>query len=336
MAMIDWVTALLPCNHNPAVLRSGSYVKIDQAGNIEYVKELSLGVVGSYDACLYVSSSTDHTIQIFGNPAKFLQGHNVFGPSDLLYLVAKTFAALCARPELELSPTPEQLQAIDNGDYRVLRVDVNCSYLLDGPASCRAFVRALGTNASLRHRGAGQLKGDTAYFGLGSSHGGLRCYYKGDEVLAKGHQIHADLQIPELMDFASKAVRFERFMYSKMLKRLGLDWAANWTDSTPSVLLSEYLQGLQLPDNMPLSDEVLNTLPLRLKGVYAMWAAGHDLRAQMSSSAFYRWRRQMLAYGVDLLIVQNPEKSNVVPMVRLLEARPAEIPQWAYDRGLVA
>jgi II/X family phage/plasmid replication protein len=102
------------------------------------------------------------------------------------------------------------------------------------------------------------------------------------------------------------------------------------------VLLSEYLQGLQLPDNMPLSDEVLNTLPLRLKGVYAMWAAGHDLRAQMSSSAFYRWRRQMLAYGVDLLIVQNPENSNVVPMVRLLEARPAEIPQWAYDRGLVA
>lgn len=336
MAMIDWVTALLPCNHNPAVLRSGSHVKIDQAGNIEYVKELSLGVVGSYDACLYVSSSTDHTIQIFGNPAKFLQGHNVFGPSDLLYLVAKTFAALCARPELELSPTPEQLQAIDNGDYRVLRVDVNCTYLLDGPASCRAFVRALGTNASLRHRGAGQLKGDTAYFGLGSSHGGLRCYYKGDEVLAKGHQIHADLQIPELMDFASKAVRFERFMYSKMLKRLGLDWAANWTDSTPSVLLSDYLQGLQLPDNMPVPDDILQNLKPGLRSAYVLWKDGVDLRQVYSKAQFYRYRRDLLAYGIDVLIVQDSQRTNVVPMVRLLEARPAEIPQWAYDRGLVA
>jgi II/X family phage/plasmid replication protein len=334
--MVDWVTADLPSGHDPEILRSGTHLRISQHGEIEYVKHLSLEVKGSFDSGIYLSSQTDRTIRIFGNPAKFLQGHNIFGPHDLLYLVSKTFKKLCSNPELGLKPSDSDLKRIDQGDYRLFRVDVNETWLLDSPADCRSFVRALGKNATLKHRGAGQLKSDTAYFGLGSSHGGLRCYYKGDEISAKGHRIHPDLQIPELMEFASKAVRFERFMYSKMLKSLRLEYARDWTADTPKVLLFKYLNDLELPDNMPIPDEKLNAMPLRLKGVYSLWLAGHDLRTQMSSSAFYRWRKQLLAYGIDISLVQEGITSNIVPMIRILEAVPAEIPQWAYDKGLVA
>ncbi|WP_410204808.1 phage/plasmid replication protein [Acinetobacter baumannii] len=30
------------------------------------------------------------------------------------------------------------------------------------------------------------------------------------------------------------------------------------------------------------------------------------------------------------------EKSNVIPLIRVLEAKPVGIPDWAYEKGLVA
>jgi II/X family phage/plasmid replication protein len=60
------------------------------------------------------------------------------------------------------------------------------------------------------------------------------------------------------------------------------------------------------------------------------------LRAQMTKPTFYRYRKVFLAYGIDIALVQESTKSNVIPLVRYLEATPADIPQWAYDKGLVA
>ena len=45
-----------------------------------------LSVKGSHDSNITIRSHTDNTIEISGNPAKFLQGHNVFGTNDLKYL----------------------------------------------------------------------------------------------------------------------------------------------------------------------------------------------------------------------------------------------------------
>jgi II/X family phage/plasmid replication protein len=45
----------------------------------------------------------------------------------------------------------------------------------------------------------------------------------------------------------------------------------------------------------------------------------------------------MLPFGVDISLVQETErKSNVIPLIRYLEAIPAGIPDWAYELGLVA
>jgi II/X family phage/plasmid replication protein len=56
----------------------------------------------------------------------------------------------------------------------------------------------------------------------------------------------------------------------------------------------------------------------------------------MTKPTFYRYRKVFLAYGIDIALVQESTKSNVIPLVRYLEATPADIPQWAYDKGLVA
>ena len=45
-----------------------------------------------------------------------------------------------------------------------------------------------------------------------------------------------------------------------------------------------------------------------------------------------------MEYGIDISIVKDldAEPSNVVPMIRYLEAVPMGIPDWAYSKGLVA
>ena len=118
--MIDWITGKFWITHNPDVLRSGRSVRtkiIDGIETIEYDIANRLSIKGSHDANITIRSLTDNTVEISGNPAKFLQGHNVFGTNDLKYLVAKMIDKLCMLDELELKPTDIEYENIQSGIY---------------------------------------------------------------------------------------------------------------------------------------------------------------------------------------------------------------------------
>ena len=51
---------------------------------------------------------------------------------------------------------------------------------------------------------------------------------------------------------------------------------------------------------------------------------------------FYRYKKALREYGVDISTKSPKEKSNIIPLVRYLEAKPVGIPDWAYEKGLVA
>jgi II/X family phage/plasmid replication protein len=54
----------------------------------------------------------------------------------------------------------------------------------------------------------------------------------------------------------------------------------------------------------------------------------------MSNGSFYRLRSKLLPFGVDVAFVQPKEVSNVIPLVRVLEAVPARVPDWAEGTAL--
>lgn len=337
--MIDWVTAVLPCTHDSSKLSAGLVASISATGDIEWTVQKALSVEGSHSTTIQIRSLTDKTIQISGNPAKWLQGHNIFGTDDLVYLVNKFFTELLLKNGLELGLSPDcfQLERICLGAYQLLRVDINHSWLLDSRSSVLAWLRAAGNCARLKRRGAGQYASETLYFGKSSRRWAVKCYSKGHEINAKGHKLPKELQIPELLDFAEKALRIELVIRSMGLKYLNLDTAKDWSKDLPKMLLFQLvLDDLELSDNMPLPDEMLRIIPLRQRHIYVLWKDGEDLRAMLSKSAFYRWRKLMLEHGIDISLLQEKEKSNVIPLIRYLEAVPAEIPQWAYDKNLVA
>lgn len=343
--MIDWITGKFSITHNPDVLRSGQSVRtkiVDGVELIEYDIANRLSVRGSHDATITIRSHTDNTVEISGNPAKFLQGHNVFGTNDLKYLVAKMIDRLCQIDELELNPTDAEYDAIQTGGYFLTRVDVNEHFAFPSAQVARAWLRAAGNSANMKFRGAGVFKEGTLYFTPQSRRFVPKIYFKYDEINSKDkkHRLPDELlQIPELVEYAEKSLRFEIKILSTQLAEWGLNVGCNWTHETPTMLINEqFISKLQLSANMAIDSDVLQSLPKNLRLTYTAWANGEDLRQVLSRPTFYRYRTKLLQYGIDISVVQDKdnEQSNVVPMIRYLEAVPIGIPSWAYQKGLVA
>ena len=334
--MIDWASGFFPCKHDSSKLDNGLIASILPTGEIEWITNKSTQVEGSYSAKFTLKSHTDNLIYFSGNPSKFLQGHNLFGSSDLRHLLTKTFNRLLENDSLGLCPDPFQLQAIYDGEYELTRVDVNGSWHLDNEKDVQAWIDAAGEKGYLRHRGRGVFSGDTLYYGKTSRRWGLKCYSKYKEIFKKDRKLPKELECPEMFEYARKALRIEAFIRQLELKRKGLNRVIDWEVDTPEELLLEYISNLSLSNVYMLKDDVLNSLPMRLRMVYQSWLNGDDLKQIMSSSAFYRWRSQLLKYGVDIAVASPKEKTNVIPLVRILEAKPVGIPDWAYEKGLVA
>lgn len=343
--MIDWITGKFTCTHNPEALLTGRSIRtkiIDGVERLEYEVTHRKSVKGSHDANITIRSYTDRTIEISGNPVKFLQGHNVFGTNDLRALVVALFERLCSIPELQLIPTVDELNLIKTGAYRLSRVDVNEHFAFPSEQVAKAWLRAAGRSANMMFRGAGLFKEGTLYFTPQSRRFVPKIYHKGSEISStnKDHRLPDELlQIPELLQYAQNSLRFEIKILSTQLNDWHLHLGCNWDQDTATMLIKEqFIDKLQLSANMSLNPEVLDTLPNSLKPVYALWESGQDLRQCYSKAQFYKRRSQLLEFGIDISIIQDKEQqlSNVVPMIRYLEAVPMGIPEWAYAKGLVA
>ena len=334
--MIDWVTAKLPCDNN---LRSGCVAKLDADGNVEWLSESWLPVTGSYEMNFMIKSLSPQTIQVSGNPAKWLQGHNLFGTNDLKALMAAFFSQLYEiMAEDGLNPTIEQIDAITEGRYTVSRVDINETWFLKNQYDVKAWIRAAGEKMSMPYRGKGVFSGDTLYFGKGSKYFFLKCYSKGDEINHKKSNFPDALRTTQMLEYADKSLRLELVLCSKALREWGLSEPCNWTLDKPKMLLLQVVRSLDMSNNFKLSDEILNSLPRKLRTYYKLWLYGEDLRQDMSRPTFYRVRKQLKAYDIDIALVRDIDKAadNVIPLIRVLEAEPVGIPDWAIEQGLVA
>jgi II/X family phage/plasmid replication protein len=102
-------------------------------------------------------------------------------------------------------------------------------------------------------------------------------------------------------------------------------------------LFNTYLGKINMTTQATLIDEQLLNMPSKLRGTYTLWKQGIHLRDMLSKPTFFRHRKDLLEFGIDInSTCLTPEHNNVVPLMRIIEAKPVEIPSWAYELGLVA
>lgn len=341
--MIDWLTLIAPLPH-AAPICAGHVVSITADGEVQWQTAKRHTVEGSYSTGLQVRTCT-HTadrcthVEISGNPVKWFQGHNLWGTDDLSALVIETLHAVAAA----LSIPVDEVTATSwrGGEVQITRVDVTESFHLDNRAQVLTWLRSAEQTAHLSHRGRGQLvKGTTLYFGKNSRRWSLKVYAKGQEIEAKGHGQDSILGNPHARAWADRTLRAELTLRSLELKRLGLGTVTGWlpVDGVPfdvPALLHERLGGMTMTTKSHLSAEVLDTLRPALRTAVVAWESGADLRAMLTRPTFYRYRAELLPHGIDIATLQPREAvSNVVPLHRVLEAKPVCVPDWAVGTSL--
>ena len=110
----------------------------------------------------------------------------------------------------------------------------------------------------------------------------------------------------------------------------------NWLPNQAKSLLLDHIKKLEMNNNFKLDDKLLDSLPRRLRTYYKLWLHGEDLRQEMTKPTFYRVRRELKEYDIDIALVRDVEKPvEVVPLIKILEAQPVGIPYWAFEQGLV-
>lgn len=341
--MIDWITAVLPCKHVEHV-HGGTVVSSDEHGVVQYQVRKRRSIVGSAESAVALRTFRGdlQCLEVSGNLVKFFQGHNLWGTDDLIGLVSDFMCSIVQShgADLGLCPTDSDRAAWCNGDFYLTRVDCTGSFRLSRRADVLAWLRAAEQTAHLSHRGRGQLvKGSTLMFGRHSRRESLKLYAKGQEIEANFKHQPALASAPEAVQWADGILRAELTLRSMSLKRRCLSFGRDWdlkdgvSFNAPG-LLRETLGSLTMTTRSRVDADFLDSLRASERTAVVAWEAGADLRGILSRPTFYRLRAKLLPQGIDIATVLPKEKSNVVPLVRFLEAVPAEIPQWARGTSL--
>lgn len=345
--MIDWFRGEIPFQHEP--LPSGSILSIDPDGSIEWESVKRLDCRSSWESNLMLRSVGSagygfaSALMIDGNISKFLQGHNVIGSRDLNRLVYLAFKKIYeiheehfygwSNPELTLA-------RIQKGEYLVKMLDINQLYDVGNDASVESWLHAAEMRARSRHGRSSRDKG-TVYLGKSSRRWGFKFYNKHREMICKagkkGHQLPEELQNKGLEEFVQGKLRAELRIFSKELEKKNLKKGSDFTPKKIDSLFTDYLAKIEMTTQATLIDDQLFKMPRTLQGTYQLWRQGADVSHLLSKATFYRHRTQLKTYGIDIAMPNiAPEHNNVVPLIRVVEAKPVQNPEWAYSLGLIA
>lgn len=360
--MIDWITARVPLRHDFCI--DGGYVRrVDEDGEIIYDVICRRVVEGSYSSTVNVRSShfglgqrampmelalagvggdfsdrrTDadnyrfDSIEVDGNLVKFFQGHNIFGTDDLVGLVASFMEWFCVEHDIVIYD--DDRKAWWAGDFTLSRVDLTNSFEFPTPDAVDGYIRAAESNGRLAYRGRGlfdPVKG--LIFGMGSRRWNVKLYNKGAEF--RKHSVKLDYRLDYgcLQSVADKLCRVEILFRGMELKRFGGSVGAYWLDhGRVDALYQSYVDQLQLSGTVLEGVDICDGMSTAVANTYRMFELGIDLRSVLPRTTWYRMRKDLLKFGLDIsLEVGDRRKAGtLVSVLEMFHKQRAKVPEWA-------
>ena len=293
--MVDWLRVRVRVDHNPEELNSAirfDAIKTDN-GYSEPMKSYKETWITepSYSNKLKVKSTKDGTLLIDGNLGKWLTGHNITGDSDVIALVHSTVMKLAETSE-HITPTQQQLDAIQKGYFQVDTIDVNKAILFENKDKSLQYLERLKLHSSYP-RFDKEVKNNGVYFGYHSKRKTLKYYHKGTEVaINKKYQHKTD----ELQALADRMIRCELRLKWRELNDKSLLNGFNWTPETVKQLIDGAHNQLRMPKQISFPED----LPSKYRRFISCFKAG-SLVESYTTSTIDRMRRDLMkTYGVDL------------------------------------
>lgn len=293
--MVDWLRVRVEVDHNPDKLNEGLRFDAVRTGNsysepMKSYKETWI-TEPSYSNKLKVKSTKDGTLLIDGNLGKWLIGHNITGDSDVMALVHSTVMKLAETSE-HITPTQQQLDAIQKGYFQVDMIDVNKAILFENKDKSLQYLERLKLHASYA-RFDKVVKPNGIYFGWDSKRKAFKYYHKGTEIdINKKYQHKTD----ELQALADRMIRCELRLKWRELNDKSLLNGFNWTPETVKQLIDDAHNQLIMPKEINFPED----LPIKYRRFISCFKAG-SLVESYKKSTIDRMRRDLMkTYGVDL------------------------------------
>jgi len=300
--MLDWFSGRV--GYSGEELKLNRILEVTPDGSVLWNSERKIQAKGSYESSIQIGRGyaneamlkaserhnllvNDVCLYMSGNPSKFLQGHNVFGPgvSSLGPVVTATVRGLPAgvRPADADNSVPPAL-------YRN-RVDITTSVHLGQHRIVHEWLQTVARSSRSRH-GRAMVSGDTVYWGKTSQRWTMKAYCKYCELEAHPP---ADLEFKsQLKEYCEGHLRLELSLRTLELQDRGtLDESLIW----------EYMRKINIGVMKMDVDETGRrpNLPRIIQHTFDEWLAGKDVRFELNKRTFYRHRKAILdATGLDI------------------------------------
>lgn len=315
--MLDWFTGYV--GYDASQMPIGRFWETDRHGEVVRERPRWETAQGSFESGVQVTKfaptdgmresakkfgflCADEVLKISGNPVKFLQGHNVTGPS--VSLLGPIVQGLVRAFPDELRPRDAHeltLPAVHRS-----RVDVNTMIDMKTHQAVHDWLIAAETKTRSRH-GRAVADFGTVYWGKHSKRWSMKAYCKHCE-LQKHPAADSDLQ-KELLEWTRTFLRIELTLRRPELKDRG---------TLSESLIKEFFGKLEL-HTMRVStfSEAKQVLSLAKRSSLAMWYMGTDLKCWLSRKSFYNHRKEILEVtGIDIALPASVQPADAVPVLQ--------------------
>lgn len=329
---VDWLS--IKQEHWGAKLprfTDGQVVRFDADGKPEFTTLLKARFKGSHETSLLLRCD-GHMVSLEGNVGRYCRRDNVFGLSfrDVV-IKANSFLHLLGLPpfsagECFLRASKSGIPVREYTGAVITRLDLTQNYSTESQENASAFMRWLSGQQGSRIKTGTYADGETVDFGRGSKYVYAKAYLKAGELRyhAKKKGLENDAYVKRVSDWCDAVglVRFEVTYKSFLLRRLGCRFLGGFD---MLALVSDFKERAEVLSRHSCESDDFSALPRQILGTLRMWQKGDDLSG-LSRRTFYRHRKALLPYGVDIAV-----KSNVVsfkPATRVIRLGPVQVPDW--------
>ena len=300
--VLDWFTGYV--GYDASRLRLGEVFEVDEHGSLVRRRSRWETARGSWEAGLqltrasategmwesnrrYGSICSGTVLQLSGNPTKYLQGHNVAGPSvsqlgPILQAVARSLRE-GLRPADADDPT---LPAVHRS-----RVDVTTACDLGSHDRVHQYLHHLAATGRT-HQGRAMDSRGTIYFQKHSRFWTLKFYCKHCELREHTPDVDTSL-LADLSEWTRTLLRVELTLRRPELKDRGtLNESIIW----------EFVKRLEVSDMAPKEEPNASLRP-NVQAALRLWYEGTEVSSFYPRATAYRYRRDILnATGIDVFL----------------------------------
>lgn len=305
-------------------VNDGKVMQIDSDGSIDYVVDRRAGLEGSFDSRVEIRSD-GHTVEFSGNIARYNRRDNLFG-----YDWDETIRRVNALTNLWSLPpfsSGKLYRFADHGwtwtGARVSRIDITCNHACGSMDALQALLRSLAGQHVGRQKGRLTPDGATVEYGRGSKYVYGKCYAKHVEFERHASRKAGSHVDEEVVQFCRDlgVLREEFTLKSRFLTQNQMAYLGAITQRD---LVAVYRARSQFRRFDDMKYENFDDLPRGVRATYVSWK--HGFPQGIKRSTFYKHRRRLLAYGIDISVPSNVE---ILPVrVRTVNVAALEAPEW--------